>query len=150
MATEEVSKGAVSEKVDTSDERLGVYLSRVETALAEQRGDSGPPIKLDLSRVSREALEELACAAIMFDDLAGFPGGPVSAATNRVHAERKRDGRETLRQIDTLLDEMIQLTDEQRWAFVDQFAGAARRAGISPDQAAATLCELGRMVANPK
>lgn len=54
------------------------------------------------------------------------------------------------RQIDALLDEMIQLTEEQRWAFVEQFAGAARRAGVSADQAAATLRELARMVANRK
>jgi hypothetical protein len=52
MAVRDVSK-AMSEKVDTSAERLSVYLRR-----AEQDGDTGPPIKLDLSRVSREALEE--------------------------------------------------------------------------------------------
>jgi DNA-directed RNA polymerase sigma subunit (sigma70/sigma32) len=52
------------------------------------------------------------------------------------------------RLIDTVLDEMLQLTEEQRRVFVERFALAARRAGISADQAAATLRDLGRMVAN--
>jgi len=47
-----------------------------------------------------------------------------------------------------LLDQLIQLTEEEQLAFVEQFAGAASRAGISAEQAAATLRELGRMVAN--
>lgn len=50
------------------------------------------------------------------------------------------------RNLDTLLDEMMQLTEEQRWILVERFAAAAERAGISTEQATATFRELGRML----
>jgi hypothetical protein len=70
--------------VSDSLQRLAVYLRR-----AEETGDGGAPIRLDLSRVSREALEELALAAIAFDDGPGFPSGYVALALARVHTERE-------------------------------------------------------------
>lgn len=54
------------------------------------------------------------------------------------------------RQIDALLDEMSQLTEEQRLAFVETIRRHASLAGTSADQAAATLRKLGRMLANRK
>jgi hypothetical protein len=76
------------------------------------------------------------------------PGSAPRRGREKTAAPMSDDPRDPLeRQIDAVLDALLQLTEEQRWAFVEQFGGAARRAGISGEQAAATFRDLARMVA---